>query len=129
MSRQREMQISYLYEASLLRLQGVEVLSHAALAPAQCLVVHLQLLRVRRQLRHLLGQAYEKRPILTFDRLQVRVVVSQRVEQGRLHPLQAQKVTVVVRTVGVDEDVDAGAVASFHSDQGIGFILIGGDVG
>ena len=50
-------------------------------------------------------------------------------EQGRLHPLQAQKVTVVVGTVGVDEDVDAWTVASFHGDQGICFILIGWNVG
>ena len=50
-------------------------------------------------------------------------------QQWRLHALQAQKITVVVGTVGVDEDVDARAVASLDGDQGIGLILIGGDVG
>lgn len=122
-------EVSDLDETSLLRLQRVEVLSQIALTPAQGLVVHFQLPGVRRQLRHFFGQIDEKRPVLSLHRLQVRVVVGQRVEQRRLHALQPQEVAVVVGAVGVDEDVDAGAVAALHRYEGVGLILIGGDVG
>ncbi|TNN34950.1 hypothetical protein EYF80_054886 [Liparis tanakae] len=106
----------------------VEVLPQAALPPAQRLVVHLQLPGVGRQLGHLLGEADQERPVLALHRLQVRVVVAERVEQRRLYALQPQKVSVVVGTVGVDEDVDARAVAPLHGHQGVGLVLIGGDV-
>lgn len=56
-------------------------------------------------------------------------MVGERVQQRSLHALQAQKVTVIVGAVGVNEDVDAGAVAPLHGDQGVSFVLIGGDVG
>ena len=118
----------HLDEAALLRLQRVEVLAQAALAPAQGLVVHLQLAGVGRQLGHLLGQADQQRPVLPLHRLQVGVVVRQRVQQGRLHALQSQEVAVVVGAVGVDEDVDARSVAPLHGDQRVGLVLVGGDV-
>lgn len=121
--------MSDLDETSLLRLQRVQVLSQVALTPAQGLVVHFQLAGVRRQLGHLFGQIDEQRPVLSLHRLQVRVVIGQRVEQRRLHALQPQEVAVVVGAVGVDEDVDARAVAALHRHEGVGLVLIGGDVG
>lgn len=119
----------HLYEASLLHLQRVEVLSQAALPSAKSFIVHSQLPRMGWQFGHLLSQTDEQSPILAFHRLQVRVVVGQRVEQRGLNALQTQKVTVIVGTVGVDEDVDARAITPLNGDQGVRLILIGRDVG
>ncbi len=116
-----------LNKPALFGLQSAELLSDVALALPQCVVLHLQLTGMGGQLGHLLSQFNKQSPILPFHWLQISVMVGERVQQWGLHTLQTQEVIVVVRAVGVDEDVDAGAVTSLDGYQGISLILVSAD--